>query len=136
MTTLAPTRTRLFTAVCAVGLLFLVTGCLGFLGGEQPSADHSVSLHNEWHKTATIDITIVREATNETVHDETYQLDPGDSREVYNTRMASPDGIETFEIRWTFQNDTGRSGISTANCQQVELVIQGDGTVSELVAVC
>lgn len=123
--------------VCAVSVLLLATGCLGLLGGEQPSPDHSVTLHNAWNETATFDITVVREATNESVHDETYKLDPGDEREVYNTEMASPNGVENFELRWAVRNQTGSYTIRTNSCHRgLIIAILEDGTARSIVMSC
>lgn len=130
-------RTRLVTAGCVLGVVLLASGCLGFLAGDEPRAGHALVLENDWNESATFHITVERAATNETVHDETYRLDPGEEREVYNTAQASPDGIEPFAVHWTVRDDSGRVTIRTDGCTGDALVvIDAEGTPSATVMVC
>jgi hypothetical protein len=100
-----------------IGLLAaLGSRCLGEQGGNQPNPHHAVSLHNDWTRSVTLELRVVRTATNETVHAETYELEPGAEREVYDTAAADPDGIERFAVVLTTRNETQRVEIETNAC--------------------
>ena len=130
-------RDRLLKAFCTFAVILLVTGCLGTPVSEQPDSDHPVSLENHGNESATFDITVVRNATGETVHNQSYVLDSGENREVYNTDRASPNGIETFEIHWATRNETGQVNIKTNQCYgSAHVMIGEDGTASSTYSIC
>ena len=58
----------------------------------------------------------MRDATNTTVQNETYTLEPGSERTAYNVVEAEPDGIETFDIAITALNTTENTEIRTSEC--------------------
>ncbi|SFT10307.1 hypothetical protein SAMN04488556_0149 [Halostagnicola kamekurae] len=130
-------RDRLLKGFCAFAVILLVTGCMGTPVSEQPDSDHPVDLENHGSEGATFDITVVRNATGEIVHNQSHVLDPGKEREVYNTDRASPNGIETFEIRWAARNETGQVTIKTNQCYGgAYVMIQEDGTASSTYSIC
>jgi len=130
-------RDRWLKAFCAFTAILFVTGCMGTPVSEQPASDHPVYLENYDNESASFDIIVVRNATGETVHNQSYVLDPDEDREVYNTDRASPDGIETFQIYWTARNETGQVTIKTNQCYGgAYVMIQEDGTPSSTYTIC
>lgn len=104
---------------------------------NQPDPDKHVRLENEWNETVTMRVRVVREATNETVHDGTYDLAPGAERTVYNTSAADPDGIERFTVVVTARGTTERVTIETSQCYGAAYgTVQSDGTVYAYYAIC
>lgn len=104
---------------------------------EQPDASHPITLTNEWNRSVTVQVTVVREATNETVHEGTYDLDAGEERAVYDTAEADPDGIERFTITATAVNATESVTIETSQCYGGAYVeITADGELYPYYAIC
>jgi hypothetical protein len=104
---------------------------------DQPDADKDVSVENAWNRSVEIDLRVVREATNETVYDETLTLEPGEERTVYNLEDADPDGIESFRVTATARNTTESVTIQTNACYGNAYVeIQDDGTLYPYYAIC
>lgn len=60
--------------------------------------DHSVYLSNEGSVERTVRTRVVREATGESVLDETRTIAPHTEHEIYNLKRADPDGIEEFSV--------------------------------------
>lgn len=130
-------RDRSLKAFCAFAVILLVTGCMGPQSSERASSDHSVDLENHGSESATFDISVVRNATGEIVHNRSYVLGPDESREVYNADEASPNGVETFEIHWTIRNESGQVNIRTNQCYGgADVVIREDGTASSHYSIC
>lgn len=128
---------RVTNISCILVLLLPMTGCVGAPFTNQPSSDHSLYLENNGNKSATLEITVVRQATSETVHDRTYVLNAGERREVYNTNSSSPEGIETFEVRWTARNETGQVNMTTNDCYgSAYVVIEEDGSADSFYSIC
>ncbi len=127
-------------SLLACGLLVAMgpaAGCLGTPASDQPSPDHSLYLENSGDESVTFDVVVVRTGTNETVHDRSHVLGPGDEREVYNTNESVTDSIETFEVRWAAANETGTVEIITNNCYgDAYVVVEADGTASSFYSVC
>ena len=104
---------------------------------NQPDPDKRVRLENAWNQSVEIRIQVVREATNETVHEGTYTLDPGEEREVYNVADADPDGIESFRVTATVRNTTESVTIETNQCYGGAYVeVLEDGTLYPYYAIC
>ncbi|MFA1610565.1 hypothetical protein [Halobellus rubicundus] len=96
---------------------------------EIPDADKAVHVENRWNRSVELRIRVVREATNETVYDETATFEPGADRDVYNVREANPDGIESFRVTATGLNATGSVTIETSACYTgayVEVTDEGE----------
>lgn len=141
-------------AVTVLALLVLAAGCLGgppatgtttpspTPGGHgpaaiQPDPDTAVHLTNEWNRSVTIGVRVVREATGATVHDAAYELAPDATRTVYSTAAADPDGIETFTVTVTVRNATQRIGVETSACDgDVYGRVRTDGTLYAFHAAC
>ena len=104
---------------------------------NQPDPDKRVRLENAWNESVDIRISVVREATTETVHEGTYTLEPGEQREVYNLADADPDGIESFRVTATVRNTTESVTIETNQCYGGAYVeVLEDGTVYPYYALC
>ena len=104
---------------------------------DQPDPDKRVRLENAWNQSVEIRISVVREATNETVHKGTYTLDPGEQREVYNTADADPDGVESFRVTATARNTTESVTIETSACHGSAYVeVLEDGTLYPYYPIC
>lgn len=126
-TTTEPTTTRTATTtVCG-------WSCLD----DQPDPHHSVQLENNWNQSVEVHVRVIREATNTTVHNETYTLEPGSERTVYNVAEAEPDGIETFDVAITALNTTENTGIRTSKCFGNAFArIQNDGELFVSYSIC
>ena len=112
-----------------------------FVGTEgasnQPDPDKSVRVENAWNRSVDVQIRVVREATNETVYEGTYTLEPSEEREVYNTADADPDGIESFRVTATARNTTESVTIETNACYGGAYVeVLDDGTLYPYYAIC
>ena len=104
---------------------------------NQPDPDKAVRLENAWNRSVEVRISVVREATNETVHEGTYTLDPGEEQEVYNVADADPDGIESFRVTATAQNTTESVTVDTHACHgDVRVEVLEDGTLYPYYAIC
>ncbi len=99
-----------------VSLGFIATGCLGTdppqgTGSDQsedsnsgldenaeaaqtPDPDHSIQITNELSDPVNVTATVVRETSGETVHNQTYTLQPDATVTACNTRQANPDIIK------------------------------------------
>lgn len=104
---------------------------------NEPDPDTAVVLANRWTDTVEIHVTVVREATNETVHEASYDVTPGVERTVYNTEAADPDGVESFTVVTTARNTTESVTIETSECYgDVFGAVQEDGTFYGSYAIC
>jgi hypothetical protein len=54
---------------------------------QTPDTDKTINLENELNKTAEIDVTVIRNETNQTVYNESYQAD-GRMEDIYNLQEA------------------------------------------------
>ena len=108
-----------------------------FTGSNEPDPDKRVTLSNEWTETVAMDLRVVRVATNETVHEATYDLAPGEDRAVYSTAEADPEGIESFRVVVTARDRTRAVTIETSTCYGGAYgVVRSDGTLDVFYAVC
>jgi hypothetical protein len=104
---------------------------------NQPDPDKHVLLANDWNETVTIEVSVVRESTNETVHEGSYDLEPGAERTVYNTSAADPDGIERFTVVVTARGTTERVDIETSQCYgEAYGEVQSDGSLYLYYSIC
>ena len=104
---------------------------------NQPDPDKRVHLENAWNRSVEIRISVVREATNETVHEGTYTLEPGEEREVYNVADADPDGVESFRVSATARNTTESVTIETNVCYGgAHVEVTEDGTLYPYYSIC
>ena len=126
------------TAIALLILLSVTTGCLGFdQRSDIPDPDKQLELRNDWNRTVTVDVAVVRNATNARVHRERYDVAPNTTRAVYSTAEESPDGAEWFTFVLTARNTTERVSIRTSTCYGgPEFGIAADGTVSASYSVC
>ena len=104
---------------------------------ERPDPGHRIAVENEWNRSVTVRVTVVREAANETVHEGTYEVAAGEERTVYGTAEANPDGIERFSVTATALNTTESVTIETSRCYgNVHVEITADGELSPYYAIC
>ncbi|MFC6787377.1 hypothetical protein [Halobaculum halobium] len=104
---------------------------------EQPDASHSITVENEWNQSVRINVTVVREATNETVHEGSYDVAAGGEQAIYDTAEADPDGIERFTVEATALNATESVTIETSKCHgNVYVEITADGELYPYYAIC
>jgi len=104
---------------------------------DQPDASHQITVSNEWNRSVTVRVTVVREATNETVHEGTYEVAADQERAVYNTADANPDGVERFTVEATALNATESVTIETSKCYgNVYVEITADGELYPYYAIC
>ena len=104
---------------------------------NQPDPNKHVTLTNRWDETVTMQVRVIREATNETVHDGSYDLAPGAERTVYNTSAADPDGIERFTVVVTARGTTERVDIETSQCYgEAYGEVQSDGSLYLYYSIC
>lgn len=105
--------------------------------GEQPDPDKEVHLENRWNQSVEMRVIVVRERTNETVHDDWHHLEPGVETIAYNLSDANPDGIESFHIIVTARNTTENISIETNACYgDAYAEIQDDGNLFLFYAIC
>lgn len=83
---------------------------------DQPDPNHSVQLENNWNQSVDVHVRVIRDATNTTVHNETYTLEPGSERTAYNVAEAEPNGVEIFAVTITALNTTENTQIQTSEC--------------------
>lgn len=104
---------------------------------ERPDPDHRITVENEWNRSVTVRVTVVREAANETVHEGTDEVAAGEERAVYGTAEATPDGIERFSVTATALNTTESVTIETSRCYgNVHVEITAEGGLSPYYAIC
>jgi hypothetical protein len=129
---------RLRSVTVALILLSLTAGCLGFdQRSDVPDADKRLELQNDWNRNVTVDVEVIRNATNATVHEGSYEIPPNSTRSVYNTAEENPDGAEWFTFVLTARNTTEQLRIRTSTCYgDPTLEIGTDGTVSAYHGVC
>jgi hypothetical protein len=102
----------------------------------QPDPDHDIVVVNRLGGNATMHVTVVREATNETVYDATVTVAPGE-RTVYNTGQADPDGIEAFRVVAERGGDRTSVTIRTSDCYGDAIVsATDDGGVASTYSIC
>jgi heme-binding NEAT domain protein len=106
-------------------------------GSNQPDPDKRVTLENEWNESVSMDLRVVRVATNETVHEATYDIAPGEEREAYSTAAADPDGVESFRVVVTARDQTREATIETSTCYGGAYgVVRSDGSLDVFYAIC
>jgi len=103
----------------------------------QPDATKEVRIENVWNRTASVQVRVTRDATNETVHRATYEVEPAEPITVYNLSDANPDGIEPFTVVVTARNATERVTIETNRCYgDVYGEIQNEGGLYVYYEIC
>ncbi|WP_434531581.1 hypothetical protein ACODNH_21600 (plasmid) [Haloarcula sp. NS06] len=88
-----------------------------------------VHLINDWNQSVDIQLRIIRLATDETVHNESYTLSPESRQTAYNISSADTDGIESFDIIVTARNTTARDTFTNDACYgDIHVPVSSDGT--------
>lgn len=122
----------------AVGCLLVSTGCLGVgAPGDTPVPSQNVTVENRWDRPVEFRVTVVREATNETVHDAVHEVPPGGSRIAYDTAEADPEGVETFSVAVTARGTTRRTTVETSACfGRVNAAVSEEGGLGVSYTIC
>ncbi|MEF8779304.1 MAG: hypothetical protein V5A46_01325 [Haloferacaceae archaeon] len=138
-----------------LALLLLTAGCLGSGPAapsptpetptppshedamNEPDPDKVVYVQNDWNRSVEVQVRVVRDSTNETVHEGTYDLSPGEEQAAYDVSEADPDGVESFTVVATARDATERVTIETNRCYgNVHAEIQADGTLYLFYEIC
>lgn len=83
---------------------------------NEPDPDHRIIVTSEASEERAVRVRVVREATGETVFDETRDIPAGEEARPYNLRRADPDGIESFRVCAEAVADSAR----TRECVTIE----------------
>ncbi|WP_435318538.1 twin-arginine translocation signal domain-containing protein [Haloarchaeobius sp. TZWSO28] len=129
-------RRAFLGATTAVGAAIL-SGCAATDSStNEPDPDHSVEVDNNHTDTHTLSVTVTRES-GEVVHDETHEVEPGATREIYNLQDAAPDGIESFTIEATMGDQQTSVTIKSSACYGGAIIyITDDGALESTYAIC
>lgn len=104
--------------------------------GQAPDADHDLIVENRLDGNATVDLRVVREATNGTVYDESVTVEPGE-RTVYNTEQVDPDGDEAFQVVAERGDQTDAETIRMTECYGDVIVSPTeDGGIQVIYSIC
>jgi hypothetical protein len=103
--------------------------------GQAPDPSHEVTIDNRLDGEATVRVRIIREATNETVFDDSVAL--YGERTVYDTAEAGPEGGESFQIVAERGGDTATVTIQMTECYgDVIISPTEDGGVDATYSIC
>jgi len=92
------------------------------------SENKEVRLINDWNHSVDIQLRIIRLATDETVHKESYTVSPESRRTAYSISSADTDGIESFEVIVTARNVTARDTFTNDACYgAIHVLVSSDG---------
>lgn len=101
----------------------------GTATGVVAAENKEVHLINDWNHSVDIQLRIIRLATGETVHSESYTLSPESRQAAYSISSADTDGIESFEVIVTAQNVTARDTFTNDACYgDIHVPVSPDGT--------
>jgi hypothetical protein len=104
---------------------------------NSPDPEKAVVVANEWDSVVEMRVRVVRDATNRTVHEATYTVDPGAERTAYDVATADPVGVESFTVVVTARDTTERVSIETSECYgDAYAEILDDGTLYLYYAIC
>lgn len=126
---------RKLLQISGLSLAFGVIGCLGSdqsgnaEAAQTPDPNHSIQIEKEISDPDTVTATVLREKTGETVHSQTYTLQPNEAVTAYNTRQVNPDGIENFNVSVTSSGSTDSFTLETDQCMgdAIARVTESDG---------
>jgi hypothetical protein len=113
----------------------------GFIGSAEasntPSPDHQITAVNEHDSPHEYAVTVTRAADGERVHESTRTLEPGTTEQVYNLSAANPDGIESFSITGTVDDQTETVVLETSLCYGgLRFVVDDTGTFRAIYDLC
>ena len=116
-----------------------------------PDPNHPITLSNDDDEQATVRLRVFRDATGETVFDQTVTVPADGEKDPYNLKQADPDGVESFTVcatRPPSETSTSSSAageeaddscvtVSTDECHAHTLVtVSDDGSVQVTYAIC
>lgn len=104
---------------------------------DQPDPNKSIDLENDLSEPVNVTVRVIRNATGETVHEETYRLAADERRTVYDTGRVGPDGVEEFTFVVSVRNQTQAVSIETNACYgNAGARIDRDGELGVFYAIC
>ncbi|WP_240625460.1 hypothetical protein [Halonotius pteroides] len=104
---------------------------------QTPDPDHQIQVKNEKPDPVNTTVTVRRVETGETVHNQTYTIQPDATVTAYNTRQASPDSIEKFNVSVTSDGSTDSFTLKTDQCMNdLEAQVTESAGIDWLYAVC
>lgn len=104
---------------------------------NEPDPSKVMIISNVWDRNVTMDVRVIRQATNETVHEERYELAPDEGQQVYDTASAVPEGVEEFTLITTARNETTRVTIETDECHgSAHAMVTEDGELETFYVIC
>jgi len=104
---------------------------------QTPDPDHSIQIKNERSDPVNVTATVIQETTGETVHNQTYTIQPDATVTAYNTRQANPDSIEEFNVSVTANGSTDSFPLETDQCMgDLEAQVTESDGIDWLYAVC
>lgn len=80
-----------------------------------PDPDKSVNLENQGNNTQDVRIEVVRDSTGNIVHNQTYSVNDTIDN-VYNLKEADPEGVESFTVMATTDEDSDQVSLDTSRC--------------------
>lgn len=100
-----------------------------------PDPDLPIVAENRHDVAHALSVAVARDG--ETLHEATYELAPGDDRELYNLRETDPDGIESFTVTATLDGRTESVDVRTNACHgHVVAWISEDGDLGMTYSIC
>ncbi|ERH01636.1 MAG: hypothetical protein J07HN6_01192 [Halonotius sp. J07HN6] len=104
---------------------------------QTPEQDHAIEIENPTADPVDTTVTVRRVTTGETVHNQTYTVQPNETVTAYNTRQADPDGIEEFTVSVAAYDLTDSLTVETNQCwgDVLARVTESDG-VDMVYAIC
>lgn len=104
---------------------------------QTPDPDHQIQVKNEKPESVNATVTVRRVETGETVHNQTYTIRPDAVVTAYNTRQATPDGIEQFTVSVTSDGSTNSFTLETDQCMHdLEAQVTESAGIDWFYAVC
>lgn len=85
----------------------------------------------------TVGLEVYRESTGTVVHDQSHEISANGEIVAYDTADANPDGIETFRVTCTFEDQTETVTIETSECYGwAEFVVDAEDELRGLYTIC
>jgi hypothetical protein len=104
---------------------------------QTPDPDHQIQVKNKKPDPVNTTVTVRRVKTGETVHNQTYTIQPDAVVTAYNTRQATPDGIEQFSVSVTSDGSTDSFTLETDQCMHdLEAQVTESAGIDWFYAVC
>ncbi|WP_323677038.1 hypothetical protein [Halorubellus sp. PRR65] len=106
---------------------------------NEPDPSKLIRLGNEGEDglAHTVALEVYREATGTVVHDENHVIPANGEVKAYDTATANPDGIESFRVTCTFEEQTKTVTIETSECYGwAEFVVSAEDALRGTYTIC